>query len=122
MTKRLTRMDVGHVQFHDRASQNRQRVANAVAVMGPGTRVDQHRIHPIGVALVDALAHSAFMVGLVGLHRHPEFSTEGRQAGIYFVERDGSVLRRVALAKHIVVDTVQHEYVHRGSWSGNTQV
>ena len=64
MAKRLARMDVGHVHLNDRALQNRQRVADGVAVVRPGAGIDQYRVHAFAMGAVDALAHLAFDVGL----------------------------------------------------------
>jgi hypothetical protein len=64
------------------------------------------------IALVDAFAHFAFTIGLEVLQVSAQLFTQSTQAGVDFIQCDGPVLLGVALAKHVVVDAVQHENFH----------
>src|SRR4029077_15991232 len=64
----LARVDVRHVHFDHRHLEDGERVADAVAVVGPGARVDHHGIGAIGVRGMNALAHRALDVGLEAQH------------------------------------------------------
>ncbi len=65
---------------------------------------------------MDALAHGAFIVGLKGFNAGAKFFAQAAQACIDLVERDRAVLLGVALAKHVVVDAVQHDDFHGESF------
>ena len=54
--ERLPRMNVRHVQFDDRTGEDRKRVADAIAVMCPRARIDQHSVLVLFVSAMDALA------------------------------------------------------------------
>jgi len=99
-------MDVGHVQLDDRASEDRQGIADAIAVVRPGARVDQDRVIPFLEAQVNTLDHQRFAVGLKGVDADAELRGQFGQACIDVLEGEGSVLRRVALAEHVVVDAM----------------
>ena len=66
----------------------------------------------VSVGLMDALAHCAFAVGLKSLKLGAKLVTQSIQAGIDLIQRNGAVLPGVALAKHVVVDAVEHEDFH----------
>jgi hypothetical protein len=71
---------------------------------------------------MNALAHGTFVVGLEGFYFGTQLLTQGDQTGIDFVKRDGAVLSRVTLAKHVVVDAMEHEDFHGGfleGWPGS---
>ena len=57
-------MNVRHMNFDDRHRENRQRIANAVAVVRPGAGVDHHAVYLVEETLMNALAHRALSVGL----------------------------------------------------------
>ena len=56
MDDKIACMCVGDVNLDDRTGQNGKRVANAIAVVRPGPRVDQHAVNLVGEALVDPQA------------------------------------------------------------------
>jgi hypothetical protein len=66
---------------------------------------------------VDAFGHFTFKVGLEALDLSAQFLAQSRHLGVDFIQRDGAVLGRVALAEHVQVDAVQDKDVHGGSLS-----
>jgi hypothetical protein len=112
--ERLPRMNVGHVQFDDPTGQDRERVADAVAVVCPRTGVDQHGVPTLFISAMDTLTHRRFAVRLKRIDLHTQFLAQRLQPGIDVGERNRSVLRRVALAEHVVIDAMKHQDVlHR---------
>src|SRR5688572_24120125 len=83
----LTRMDVRHVQLHDRHCQHRERVAQTVTVVSPGARVDQNGIYVFAECLVDPFAHCAFVVGLKACNLDTEFLAECQQPRVNLRQR-----------------------------------
>ena len=67
MSELFSRVDVRHVAFNDGNLQNAQGITHGDAVVGPGTGVDDHRVHFLEMRLVDLLAELPFKVGLEGL-------------------------------------------------------
>src|SRR6267378_3098783 len=108
----LAGMDVRHMELDHRHREDGERVADAIAEMGPCAGVDQDRIHAFGEPLVDALAHRGFTVGLEAHHLDAQLAAEGLKLRVDLGQRDRAVLRRVALAEHVVVDAVEHEDLH----------
>ena len=82
--------------------------------MRPGAGIDEHGLRAIGVGGVNAFAHRALKIGLEVLDPRAQLLSERHQALIDLVERDGAVLRRIALAEHIEIDAVEHKDVHGG--------
>ena len=64
------------MQFHYRTRQDRQRIANPVAVMRPRTGVDQHGVLAVFERTVNALAHRPLAVRLERLHLHAKFGAQ----------------------------------------------
>jgi hypothetical protein len=118
VAKLFTRVDIAHVQLDDGAGQHGQRIANAVAVVRPRTGVDQHRVGLVKKRFMNAVAHGAFVVGLKVLDAGAQLGAQLDQAGVDLVQRDGAVLRGVAFAKHIVVNTVEHDDFHKSTFRG----
>ncbi len=112
MAERLTCVDVRHVQFDNRAGEDRQRVADAIAVVGPGACIDEHAIDSVGEALVDPIAHCAFTVGLEAFDFSAQFLAQRTDRSIDFFQCDGAVVFRVAFAEHVVVDAVEQKNFH----------
>lgn len=57
-------MDIGHMHFDDGRLEDTKGVQDSIAVMGPGTGVDDNRIDLFIMGTVDALHHFTFMIGL----------------------------------------------------------
>src|SRR5688572_28905817 len=111
----LTRMDVRHVQLHDRHCQHRERIAQTVTVVSPGARVDQNGIYVFAEALLDPFAHCAFVVGLKASNLATEFLAECQQPRVNLRQRGPAVLGGLALAEHVEVDAVENEDLHGAS-------
>src|SRR5471030_524232 len=95
--------------------EDRERVTNAVAVVGPGSSIDENAGNSLGKALMNTQAHVTLAVCLVALYGHAEFFTECLQLGIDVSECGRSILNRVTLTKHIVINAMQHQKLFHGS-------
>jgi len=115
MTKGLTSMHIGHVHFDDGALEYGERVANTVAVVCPGARVNQNRLGAVLMRLMDMLDHGAFVIGLKAFDVSAELRAQHLQTGIDLGQRDRPVLGRVALTEHIEINAVQNQNFHRRS-------
>src|ERR1700674_1300431 len=112
MPKCLAGVDVRHVDLDDRHGENGQRVADAIAVVRPRTGVDEHRGDLLLKAAVNPLTHFLFAVGLETDHFDAKLLAQCLQARVDLAQRRGSVLDRVALAEHVVVDAMEHQDFH----------
>jgi hypothetical protein len=109
----LAGLHVGHVQFHHRDGQHRQCIADGVAVVGPGTGVDEHSIGALQLGPVDTLAHRALIVGLEAFQLRAQFLAERLEPLVDLGQRDRAVEGRLALAEHVEIDAMKHEDLHR---------
>jgi hypothetical protein len=91
------------------------RVADAVAVVRPRAGVDEHRGDLFLKAAVNPLTHFLFAVGLETDHFDAELLAQRLQARVDLAQGRGSVLDRVALAEHVVVDAMEHQDFHHAS-------
>ena len=64
VAKGLARVDIGHVYLNHRHGQYGQGIGQGVAVVRPGSGVDDNRIYPFGQGLMDAFNHGPFVIGL----------------------------------------------------------
>ena len=122
VAKGLAGVNVGHVHFINRALEDGQRVADAIAVMRPGASIDQHGSGSIAMRSMNALAHGTFKIGLETLDAGTQIVAERRHRCVDLGQRDGAVLRRIALAEHVEIDAVEQENSHEnffGSFYGS---
>jgi hypothetical protein len=67
------------------------------------------------MSCVNALTQGTFKISLEILNLGAQLASEIDQSLIDLIERDGAVLRRVTLAKHIEVNAIEHEDLHVNS-------
>src|SRR5581483_2706793 len=109
---RLSMLDVGEVHLHDRHLQQLERVADCVAVVAPGSRVDDDAVDVV-VGVVDPLDELALAVRLPAARVDVEGVRPGVDAALELVQADPAVDLRVAPAEHVEVGAVQDEDLHQ---------
>src|ERR1700675_3085233 len=72
MPTRFPRVNVRHVNLDDGYREDRERIADSIAVMGPCARVDDDPVEFLDEAFMNFLAHRAFAVRLEAHHFHAE--------------------------------------------------
>jgi hypothetical protein len=106
-------MHMGHVNLYDRDLKYVQSIGDAMAVMRPGTGVNEHGIRPVPMGLVDPLGHLTFVVGLETLHFKAQFPAESFNLFVYLGEGKGTVLFRIPSSEHIQVYSVKNkQFMH----------
>jgi hypothetical protein len=115
MPEFLSAVDVGHVHFNDWYFQYSKSVRDAVAVVRPGSGVDQHGIRSVPVGLMDPMCHLTLVIGLEAFHLEAEFRGESPDLIVDLGECHGPVLGRIAFSKHIQIDPMKNQYLFHGT-------
>ena len=101
----FSRMHVGHVHLDHGDFQYGEGIGNGMAVMRPGSGIDDDGLYVLIRSLVDALHHDAFVIGLKTFHRSAKFLAQSRQGVIYQGQGGAAVGAGSRLSKMLSLTT-----------------
>ena len=85
MSELFPRVNIGHMNLDNRHFENGEGVPQGVAVMGPGTGINNNGIDLLLVGLVDLLTDRSLEIGLEGLDTAPQLLCQFSKVFVDFI-------------------------------------